>query len=105
MKIEEEKIKSRENCPCNMKCQCFTDKNWDGFCKMYKRNIYEEKALELVFKFANICNSYGIIVWYNAKICALIAVDEIISIKLLWFQKNTKDLDYWNEVKKEINKL
>lgn len=36
MKTEKEKIKSRENCPCNMKCQCFSDKNWDGFCKMYK---------------------------------------------------------------------
>ena len=52
-----------------------------------------------------ICNSYQAIVWYNAKICASIAVDEVISIKLLWYQKDTKELDYWNEVKKEIQIL
>ena len=63
------------------------------------------KALELVFKYQNICNSYGTITWYNAKICATITVDEIISIKLLWFQKDTKELDYWNKVKLEIEKL
>ena len=40
-----------------------------------------------------------------AKQCAIIAVGEIISIKLLWFQKNTKELDYWREIKKEIEKL
>ena len=38
-----------------------------------------------------------------AKKCALIAVNEIISIKLLWYQKDTKELDYWNDVKKEID--
>jgi hypothetical protein len=38
-----------------------------------------------------------------AKQCALIAVDEIISIKLLWYQKDTKELDYWKQVKQEIN--
>jgi hypothetical protein len=38
-----------------------------------------------------------------AKRCALIAVNEIISIKLLWYQKDTKELDYWNDVKKEID--
>ena len=59
------------------------------------------KALELCNKFM-ICNSYQAIVWYNAKICASIAVDEVISIKLLRYQKDTKELDYWNEVKKEI---
>lgn len=41
----------------------------------------------------------------NAKECALIAVDEITSIKLLWYQKDTKELEYWKEVKQEINKL
>jgi len=40
-----------------------------------------------------------------AKEMALIAVDEIISIKLLWYQKDTKELDYWQEVKQEIEKL
>ena len=38
-----------------------------------------------------------------AKKCALIAVNEIISIKLLWYQKDTKELDYWNDVKQEID--
>ena len=37
------------------------------------------KALELCNKFM-ICNSYQAIVWYNAKICASIAVDEVISV-------------------------
>jgi len=41
----------------------------------------------------------------TAKQCALIAVDEIISIKLLWYQKDTKELNYWQEVKNEIEKL
>ena len=40
-----------------------------------------------------------------AKKNALIAVDEIIRIKLLWYQKDTKELDYWQEVKQEIYKL
>lgn len=63
----------------------------------------KEKAYELCYKFM-ICNSYQAIVWHNARICAELAVDEIINIKLLWFQKDTKELDYWNEVKKEIYK-
>ncbi len=41
----------------------------------------------------------------HTKQCALIAVDEIISIKLLWFQKNTEHLDFWKEVKEELLKL
>ena len=41
----------------------------------------------------------------HTKQCALIAVDEIISIKLLWFQKDTKDLDFWKEVKEELLKM
>ena len=38
----------------------------------------------------------------SAKRCALITVDEIIGIKLLWFQKDTESLDYWQEVKQEL---
>ena len=34
--------------------------------------------------------------------CALITVDEIIGIKLLWFQKDTESLDYWQEVRQEL---
>lgn len=41
----------------------------------------------------------------HAKQCALIAVDEITSVKLLWYQKNTNELDYWQEIKNEIEKL
>ena len=41
----------------------------------------------------------------SAKRCALIAVDEIISIKLLWFQKDTEHLDFWKEVKEELLKI
>lgn len=58
----------------------------------------KEKAFQM-------CNKYDDIVGYNSRLCALIAVDEIISIKLLWFQKNTEELDYWQEVKREIEKL
>ena len=64
----------------------------------------KEKAKELVEKMAiyhwtNVCN------YEEAKQCALIAVDEIIKIKLLWFQKDTKELDYWQEVKEELLKM
>ena len=41
----------------------------------------------------------------HTKQCALITVDEIISIKLLWFQKDTEHLDFWKEVKQELLKL
>ena len=41
----------------------------------------------------------------SAKRCALITVDEIISIKLLWFQKDTEHLDFWKEVKQELLKM
>ena len=64
----------------------------------------KEKAIELAEKMAiyhwtNVCN------YEEAKQCALIAVDEIIKIKLLWFQKDTKELDYWQEVKEELLKM
>ena len=68
----------------------------------------KEKAKDLVDKY-----STYVVMWtgeievqnQNVKQCALIAVDEIISIKLLWYQKDTKELDYWQEVKQEIEKL
>ena len=41
----------------------------------------------------------------HTKQCALIAVNEIISIKLLWFQKDTEHLDFWKEVKQELLKM
>jgi len=66
----------------------------------------KEKALELCNKFM-ISNSYQAIVWHNARICALIAVDEIIKTHLL-SEKNTfgiHPVDYWQEVKQEIELL
>ena len=62
----------------------------------------KEKAKELVEKFSDLED--GEMYIGKAKQCALIAVDEIIGIKLLWFQKYTKELDYWQEVKEELLK-
>ena len=67
----------------------------------------KEKAKELFSKYQNIYlteDSMGIDDELS-KECALIVVDEIISIKLLWFQKDTEHLDFWKEVKKELLKM
>ena len=67
----------------------------------------KEKAKELFSKYQNIYiteDSMGIDDEL-AKQCVLIAVNEIISIKILWFQKDTKDIDFWKEVKEELLKL
>jgi hypothetical protein len=66
----------------------------------------KEKAKELVDKFM-LHNSYQSIVWYNAKQCALLAVDEIIKEtklhdKTIYQHGRTA---YWQEVKQEILKL
>ena len=63
----------------------------------------KEKAKELVEKFSDLEDREMYIV--KAKQCALIAVDEIINIKLLWFQKDTEHLDFWKEVKEELLKM
>ena len=72
----------------------------------------KQKAKELVNKYiphiagADRYNStLGIYDKHISKQCALIAVDEIISIKLLWFQKDTEYLDFWKEVKEELLKM
>ena len=72
----------------------------------------KEKAKELVNKYiphiagADRYNStLGIYDKDISKQCALIAVNEIISIKLLWFQKDTEHLDFWKEVKEELLKM
>ena len=67
----------------------------------------KEKAEELFEKYNDyLQQEMQCIVYVNqSKQCALIAVDEIISIKLLWFQKDTKDIDFWEEVKKELLKM
>ena len=76
----------------------------------------KEKAEELVEAFMNIRKQkladYSIIYHPTAKRCALIAVDET----LLTLNKDIRDLDvvgnvlldlidYWNEVKQEIEQL
>ena len=63
----------------------------------------KEKAKELIEKFSDLEDREMYIV--KAKQCALIAVNEIISIKILWFQKDTKDIDFWKEVKEELLKM
>ena len=67
----------------------------------------KEKAKELFSKYQNIYiteDSMGIDDEL-AKEYALIAIYEIIKIKLLWFQKDTEHLDFWKEVKEELLKL
>ena len=67
----------------------------------------KEKAEELFEKYNDyLQQEMQCIVYVNqSKQCALIAVDEIISIKLLWFQKDTEYLDFWQEVKEELLKM
>ena len=58
--------------------------------------LAKEKANELVVKY-QIDNP---ITYHQAKQCALIAVDEILNVL---FQHHK--IDYWKEVKQEIEKL
>jgi DNA-binding HxlR family transcriptional regulator len=68
---------------------------------------HKEKAKELFFKYRNLKNKHSYINNYNATKCALIAVDEILNDD--WYITTIEDLrardKYWNEVKKEIEKL
>jgi hypothetical protein len=57
----------------------------------------KEKAQELFDKYFEVTNNY-----YQAKECALIAVDEILSV--IWINLDD-EVDYWAEVKQEIEKL
>jgi hypothetical protein len=65
----------------------------------------KEKAEELVLKFKQLPQE-GTIAWYLSfelsKQCALIAVDEILSV--IWINLDD-EVDYWAEVKQEIEKL
>lgn len=58
----------------------------------------QEKAKDLLDKFSNV----ALLDSYEAKLCALIAVDEII-LEMDYVMKPNKY--YWNEVKQEIEKL
>jgi hypothetical protein len=73
----------------------------------------KEKAEELVLRYLRIDNNTK--EWFNsyiAKQCALIAVDEILQIfnnewtKLdFWTEEINGTINFWQEVKKEIEKL
>ena len=70
----------------------------------------KEKAEELHNKFYKINEGVNLIYWEEAKQCALIAVDELIESHLLL--TTTQEVEpsirckrYWQEVKKEIEKL
>ena len=65
----------------------------------------KEKAFELVDKFWKSCydkHDIAKLVKADAKQCALIAVDEILSV--IWINLND-DVDYWAKVKQEIENL
>lgn len=61
----------------------------------------KERAKELCMKFDKKGKTD------NAKQCALIAVDEILNIESFHLLNSTlkNDIDYWREVKQEIEKL
>ena len=60
----------------------------------------KEKAIELIDKFEH--ETYSLIQGQLSKQCALIAVDEILSV--IWINLND-DVDYWAKVKQEIENL
>ena len=64
----------------------------------------KEKAKELVYKYFNLTDHMQ---FDEAKECALIAINEIQNLPNMNYSNN-KDLsqyDYWQKVKKEIEKL
>ena len=65
----------------------------------------KEKAQELFLKYYNriehtLSIEYMGYDWDIAKTCTLIAVDEVLSV--CWYKK---DMEYWDEVKQEIDAL
>ena len=66
----------------------------------------KEKALELVQKYFKAKHQpYG---FKDAKQCALIAVDEILNLSKIASIRHDEvymELEYWQEVKQEIEKL
>ena len=66
----------------------------------------KDKAKELVDKMWNIDERYRSIGFNEAKQCALVAVDEILdAVDWHEFETPNEELNYWNQVKEEINKL
>ena len=74
----------------------------------------KEKAIEIYNKFLNPSGDtylYGMLEHESAKECALIAVDEMISyfsresFMMAYPEIAISELQYWQEVKQEIEKL
>jgi hypothetical protein len=66
----------------------------------------KEKAIELIDKFEDDlmeCDTYFL--EQAKKRCALIAVDEILNNKNFLTSITLKDIEYWQQVKQEIEKL
>ena len=64
----------------------------------------KEKAKELLIKFLYYVESFSFEQQNeNAKQCALISVDEILSMKIV--RKDDLTDEYWKEVKNEIENL
>lgn len=69
----------------------------------------KEKAENLVGRMYLVhSNTASKITMYFAKECALIAVDEILSLMIKFhgrhIEDNSTEIGYWQEVKNEINK-
>jgi hypothetical protein len=71
----------------------------------------KEKAKELVDKYLCIEEIYNVDLFCDecgidnaAKYCALIAVEEILKSNVVWYE-GTIPYKYWQQVKKEIEKL
>ena len=62
----------------------------------------KEKAEELVYKFMDTR-----IPWKQSKLCALVAVDELIKIHYLLTATHdtSPSINYWKDVKQELEKL
>ena len=65
----------------------------------------KEKAEELVFKYDFLQAVIEGFSFYDAKQCALIAVDELIIEKNKWENGSFYTSKYWDYVKQEIKKL
>ena len=67
----------------------------------------KEKAERLVSDIFNI-ETFSYCTYSQAKSCALIAVNEILNLMIKefkWDVKHNGNIEYWQEVKQEIEKL
>ena len=88
--VREEKYKWIENLKTNkiMKAKEKAKELFDKYYSYLKANLmHDEEAIE------------------DAKVCALIAVDEIINDNPNIYDNDRLNFKYWQEVKKEIEKL